>query len=109
MCRGHFLELPVDQKDYHRSPPEEYLPVDQKDYHRSHPEKCSGHFLKSPVDEEMRRKVHPMINSIQRDRRIAKGEVNEVRETPGWERIRVQIDSGAIDAVGRRNSQKLVK
>ena len=26
------------------------------------------------------------------------GEVNEV--TPGWERVRVQIDSGAIDTVG---------
>ena len=28
------------------------------------------------------------------------GEVNEIRTTPGWERVRVQIDSGAIDTVG---------
>ncbi len=30
----------------------------------------------------------------------AKGEVSEVRATPGWERVRVQTDSGAIDTVG---------
>ncbi len=30
----------------------------------------------------------------------SKGEVNEIRATPGWERGRVQIDTGAIDAVG---------
>ena len=29
-----------------------------------------------------------------------KGEVNEVRATPGWERVRIQIDSGAIDTAG---------
>ncbi len=40
-----------------------------------------------------------MINSVERDARISTGEVSEVRETPGWERIRVQIDSGAIDTV----------
>jgi hypothetical protein len=28
------------------------------------------------------------------------GEVNEVRVLPGWERLRVQIDSGAVDRVG---------
>ncbi len=27
-------------------------------------------------------------------------EVNEVRATPGWERVRIQVDSGAIDTVG---------
>ncbi len=41
-----------------------------------------------------------MVNSVDRDSRINRGEVNEVTETPGWERLRVQIDSGAIDTVG---------
>ncbi len=34
------------------------------------------------------------------------GEANEVRATPGWERVRVQIDSGAIDAVGPKEIAK---
>ncbi len=29
-----------------------------------------------------------------------KGEVNEVRASPGWERLRIRVDSGAIDTVG---------
>ena len=33
----------------------------------------------------------------------AKGEVNEVRATPGWERVRIQVDSGAIDTVGPKD------
>ena len=33
-------------------------------------------------------------------------EVNEVMETPGWEGIRVQIDSGAIDTVGPKEIAK---
>ncbi len=41
-----------------------------------------------------------MINSVERDVRIDGGEVSEPRQTPGWERIRVQIDWGAIDTVG---------
>ena len=40
------------------------------------------------------------ISSVERVIQKAKGEVNEVRATPGWERVRVQIDSGAIDTVG---------
>ena len=40
------------------------------------------------------------ISSVERVTHEAKGEVNEVRATPGWERVRVQIDSGAIDTVG---------
>ncbi len=55
-----------------------------------------GHFLKSPVDMGFIR-THPMINSAERDVRINRGEVNGVRKTPGWERIRVQFDSGAVD------------
>ncbi len=47
-----------------------------------------------------------MINSVERDVRITRGEVNEVRETPGWERIRVQIDSGAGDTVGPKEIAK---
>ncbi len=34
---------------------------------------------------------------MERDARITREEVNEERETPGWQRVRVQIDSGAID------------
>ncbi len=30
----------------------------------------------------------------------------EVRATPGWERVRVQIASGAIDAVGPKEIAK---
>ncbi len=40
-----------------------------------------------------------MINSVERDVRINRGKVSKVRETPGWERIRVQIDSGTIATV----------
>ncbi len=35
-----------------------------------------------------------MINSLERDMRINGGEVNEVGDTPGWERVRAQIDDG---------------
>jgi hypothetical protein len=41
-----------------------------------------------------------------RDARISRGEVSEVRETPGWEGIRVQIGSGAMDAVGPKENAK---
>ncbi len=41
-----------------------------------------------------------MINTAERGMRINRGEVREARGTPGWERLRVQIDSGAIDTVG---------
>ncbi len=61
-------------------------------------------FLRSPADEDVCRKVHPVITSIERDARITKGEVNEVRETLGWERIRVLIESGAIDAIGPKET-----
>ena len=40
------------------------------------------------------------IGSMNRIAQNTKGEVNEVRATPGWERVRIQIDSGAIDTVG---------
>ncbi len=39
----------------------------------------------------------------------AKGEVSEARATPGWERARVQIDSGAIDAVGPKEIAKALE
>ncbi len=42
----------------------------------------------------------------ERDATITRGEVNEVRETPGWEMISVQIDSGAIDTVGPKEIAK---
>ncbi len=41
-----------------------------------------------------------MTDSAERDARVYRGAVNDTRETLGWERIRVQIDSGAIDTVG---------
>ncbi len=40
------------------------------------------------------------ISSVERVTQNIKGEVEEVRRTPGWERVRIQIDSGAIDTVG---------
>ncbi len=40
------------------------------------------------------------IGSVERVIQKAKGKVNEVKVTPGWERVRVRIDSGAIDTVG---------
>ncbi len=48
--------------------------------------------------------VHPMTDSMERDRRSNGGEFNEV--TPGWERIRVQNDPGAIDTVGPKKISK---
>ncbi len=51
-------------------------------------------------------RIHPMINSVERDVRITKGEVKEVREMPGWERIRIQIDLGAMDTVGPKEMAK---
>ncbi len=75
-------------------------PEDDKVYPRSHPERRRGHFLKSPVDEKVYHRIRPMIGSVERDMRIKRGEVNEGRETLGWEQIRIQIDSGAVDAVG---------
>ena len=43
------------------------------------------------------------IGSIERNFQKAKGEVNEVRATPGWKRVRIQVDSGAIDTVGPKD------
>ncbi len=66
-----------------------------------------GHVLKSPVDEIMfNHRTHPMIHSVERDARINRGEINEVRETPEWESIRVQIDLGALDTVGPKEIAK---
>jgi hypothetical protein len=54
----------------------------------------------APVDHGISHGSHRSIGSIERAVLGSKGEVNEVRATPGWEKIRVQIDSGAIDTVG---------
>ncbi len=43
------------------------------------------------------------IGSVERVIQKTKGEVNEARATPGWERVRIQIDSGAIDTVGPKD------
>ncbi len=56
-----------------------------------------GHVLKSPVDKRIYSRIHPTINRVERGMRIIRGEVNEVRETRGWEIIVVQFDSGAIE------------
>ncbi len=37
---------------------------------------------------------------------INRGEVSEVKETPGWKRIRVQVGSGVIDTVGPKETAK---
>ena len=44
------------------------------------------------------------IDSVERVSKSPSGEVNEIRTTLGWERVRVQIDSGAIDIVGPEES-----
>ncbi len=41
-----------------------------------------------------------MIVSVERDVRITRGEVYQVRDTPGWDKIRIHVDSSAIDTVG---------
>ncbi len=46
-----------------------------------------------------------MICRIESDARIARG-FNEVRETPAWERVRIQIYSGAVDTVGPKEIAK---
>jgi hypothetical protein len=51
-------------------------------------------------------RIHRAINSVERDVRVNRGEVNEVKETPGWVRIRVQIESGAVDTVGPKEIAK---
>ena len=43
------------------------------------------------------------IGSVERVIQKTKREVNEVRATPGWERVRIQVDSGAIDTVGPKD------
>ena len=43
------------------------------------------------------------IGSAESVTQKTKEEVNEVRATPGWERVRIQIDSGAIDTVGPKD------
>ncbi len=40
------------------------------------------------------------IVSVEKVAKDMKGDVNEARATPGWEKGRIQVDSGAIDTVG---------
>ncbi len=47
-----------------------------------------------------------MISRVERDARINRGEVREVRGTPGWERTRVQVGSFAIDTVSPKGIAK---
>ncbi len=49
------------------------------------------------------------IGSVERVIQTTKREVNEVRATPGWERVRIQVDSGAIDTVGPRDIAEAFK
>ncbi len=46
------------------------------------------------------------MGSVGRAIKKGKGEANEVSVFPEWERARVQIDSGAIDAVGPKEIAK---
>ena len=43
------------------------------------------------------------IGSVEKDTKDKRGEVNEVKATPGWEKVRIQVDSGAIDTVGPKS------
>ncbi len=52
------------------------------------------------------RKHREEISSVERVIENTNGEVNEVSPTPGCERVRVQIDSGAIDTVGPKEIAK---
>ncbi len=49
------------------------------------------------------------IGSAEKAARDKKREVNEVRATPGWERIRIQVDSGAVDTVGPKGRAGALK
>jgi hypothetical protein len=49
------------------------------------------------------------IGSVKRSTEGSKGKVNEIRATPGWQRVRVQIDSGAIDTVGPKEIAQAFK
>ncbi len=40
------------------------------------------------------------VDTVERVRKEPRGEVSEIRGMPGWEGLRIQKDSGAIDAVG---------
>ncbi len=67
---------------------------------------------KAPVDQETRVKKVPSdsekfsVSSVERDCKSLKGEVNETRATPGWERVRVQAESGATGTVGPKETAK---
>ncbi len=66
---------------------------------------------------ELRRKCSELYRScffcrwrgkweVERVIKNGKGEVNEVRVLPGWERASAQIDPGAVDAVGPKEIAK---
>ncbi len=69
--------------------------------------KRKANFVKNvPVDEETFVRKVPAdqerfsVNGVENVSETSKEEVNEIRATPGWETSRVQVDSGAFDAVG---------
>ncbi len=43
------------------------------------------------------------MSIVERVIQKTKREANEARATPGWERVRIQGDSGAIDTVGPKD------
>ncbi len=64
---------------------------------------CEDCFSKESCDRCCKEKIRSSakeIGSVDRVIEQTKGEVSEVRATLGWERVKVQIDSGAIDTVG---------
>jgi hypothetical protein len=46
------------------------------------------------------------VGSVERVTQGSSREASEIRATPGWEKVRVQTDSGAIDAVGPKEVAK---
>ena len=64
---------------------------------------CSHHKCGERASDRILRNRPPGIYSIGR---AGAGEVSAVSEIKGWEKVRVQIDSGAIDTVGPRGVAK---
>ncbi len=61
---------------------------------------CSKELRNRRIRKEQDRSITKEIGSGERVIKKTTGEVNEVRAMPGWERVRVQIDSSAVDTVG---------
>ena len=65
--------------------------------------KCVGEVCRHQGCKEENKNKEKEIGSVEKVVKDKKGEVNEVNARPGWEKVRIQIDSGAIDTVGQKN------